>query len=80
MRAVEQRAARRLVDAARLHADQTILDEIDDADAVLAADRVERRDELDGVEPLAVHRDRRALLETDDDRLGEIRAPRTESR
>ena len=43
VRGVEQGAARRLVDAARLHADHAILDEVDDADAVRAADRVERR-------------------------------------
>ena len=47
VRRVEQRAARRLVDAARLHADHAIFDEVDDADAVLAADLVERGDEID---------------------------------
>ena len=47
VRRVEQRAARRLVHAARLHSDQPVLDEVDASDAVLAADRVERRDERD---------------------------------
>ena len=38
----EQRAARRLVHAARLHADQAVLDDVDAADAVPAADLVQR--------------------------------------
>ena len=43
VRGVEQGTARRLVDAARLHADHAILDEVDAADAVTPADRVQLR-------------------------------------
>src|ERR1700679_176994 len=41
MGGVEDGAAGRLIDAARLHADEAVLDEIDPADAVLAAQHVE---------------------------------------
>ena len=36
---IEQRATRRLVDAAALHADEAVLDDVDPADAVPAAHR-----------------------------------------
>src|SRR5438445_3696374 len=38
MRQLQDRAARRLVDAARLHTDKTVLDQVEPADAVSAAD------------------------------------------
>ena len=38
---VEDGAAGRLVDAARFHADEAVLDEVDPADAVVAAEPVE---------------------------------------
>src|SRR5947208_2724196 len=41
MRRQQDRAARGLVDAARFHADKAVLDEIEPADAVLAAELVE---------------------------------------
>src|ERR1700730_14559865 len=41
MRQLQDRAARRLVDAARLHADKAVLDQIEPADAMLAADLVQ---------------------------------------
>jgi len=41
MGAVQDGAAGRLVDAARLHADEAVLDEVEAADAVLAAQLVE---------------------------------------
>src|SRR3954470_3727048 len=69
VRAVEQRSARRLVDASGLHADETILDEIDDTDTVLAADLVQPLDQSHGSETLTVHRHRRAALEADDNGL-----------
>jgi len=72
MRGIEQRAARRLVHAARLHAHHAVLDEVDPADAVPATDRVERRDDRDGSETLAVDAHWRATLEADDDFLGLI--------
>src|SRR6516164_2374579 len=43
MGGIKDGTARRLVDAARLHADETVLDEIDAADAVRLAERVELR-------------------------------------
>jgi hypothetical protein len=41
VRRVQQRAARRLVHAARLHADHAVLDDVRAADAVHAADLVQ---------------------------------------
>ena len=49
-RRVEQRAARRLVDAARLHADQAIFDDVDAADTVPAADPLSVGEQLDAPE------------------------------
>ena len=43
MRGEQDGAARRLVDAARLHADETVLDEIEPADAVGLAELVQPR-------------------------------------
>src|SRR5207247_169571 len=48
MRSVEQGAARRFIYSSRLHADETILDEVDDTDTVSSADLVERSEERDG--------------------------------
>ncbi len=39
MRDVQDGAARRLIDAARLHADETVLDQIEPADAIVLAER-----------------------------------------
>ncbi len=65
-------AARRLVHAARLHADETVLDEIEPADAVCAPERVERSEQIRGRKPLAIERDRVAALEIDHDITGLI--------
>ena len=46
MRRHDQRAARRLVAAARLHADEAVLHQVDAADGVLAADLVERFEQI----------------------------------
>ena len=62
---VQDGRRRRLVDLAALDADQAVLDVVDAADAVRAAERVQALDELDGAEPLAVERDRDAALEVD---------------
>ena len=69
VRRVQDRAARRLVDAARLHADVAVLDEVDAADAVLAAESVQPLEQRHRSEPLPVDRDRIAGLEVDLDRL-----------
>ena len=62
----DQRAAGSFVAPARLHADKAVLHQVDAADAVLAADLVELLEQRDGGGvALAVHRNRRALLEPD---------------
>ena len=62
---VEDRHAGRFIYPAALHAHEAILDHVDLADAVAAADLVQQRDHLVGAEPLAVNADRRSGLETD---------------
>ena len=51
---VEDRHARRLVDAAALHAHEAVLDHVDPPDAVAAADLVQLVDDFECREPLAV--------------------------
>ena len=67
VRKVEDRAARRFVYAAILHADETVLDYIDYADAVCTAHCVELFDDLAGLHLLAVKCDGNACLEVDGD-------------
>ena len=67
MRGVQDRRGRRLVDLAALDPDEAVLDVVDAADAVGAAQVVEALDELDRRQPLAVEGDRDAALEGDDD-------------
>src|SRR5206468_10548818 len=69
------------VDAARLHADEAVLDEVEPADAVLAPERVERRQQQGRRKFLAVDGDGIATREFDLDvfrlvgrRLGRNRA------
>ena len=50
----QDRSARCLIDAAGLHAYDAVLDDIDDADAVLAAELVQLRDDLADSHFLAV--------------------------
>ena len=73
MRLHEDRAAGRLVHAARFHTDETILNEIDAADAMFAAEFVERLQHAAGREFLAVHRDAIALHEVKFDVFGLVR-------
>ena len=70
VRGVEDRRRGRLVDLAALDADQAVLDVVDPAHAVRAAELVEPLDEGDRVQALAVDRDRHAALEADDDLHG----------
>ncbi len=78
---VQDHRRRRLVQLARLDADQPVLDVIDPADAVLAAELVEPFDQRHAVELLAVEADRPAVLEVDVDvsrlvgRLGRVDRP-----
>ena len=71
----------RLVDLAALDADQPVLDVVDPADAVRAAQVVQPLDQRHGAQRLAVDRDRDAALEADDDldrvgRVGRRHGPR----
>ena len=63
MRLHEDRATGGFIDAARLHADKPVLDEIHPADAVLAAEFVERLQHAARGEFFAVHRDAVAFHE-----------------
>ena len=54
MRRHDDRAARCLIAAARFHPDEAVLDQIDTADAVLAADAVQLLDDRSRAELLAV--------------------------
>src|SRR5690349_9410442 len=64
MSCVEQTPARRFINAARLHAHQTVFDEIDAADAVPATNGVERAKKINRVELTAIHGYRGAVGET----------------
>src|SRR3569833_422222 len=70
-RRVEHAAAGRLVDAARLHANVAVLDEVDPAYAVLAGDLVTLLSKLNQIELVAIDRDGVALdvLDLDHPRL-----------
>jgi hypothetical protein len=65
-------AARGFVAAARLHADVAVLDQVEAADAVLAAQLVEPASSSWRLHALAVDRDQIALLEFEIDVLGGI--------
>ncbi len=58
-------AARGFVDAARLHADKAVLDQVEAADSVGAAELVEAGEKRGGREPFAIDRHRVALGEFD---------------
>tara|TARA_R110002020_G_scaffold25127_21_gene81849 strand:- start:1437 stop:2375 length:939 start_codon:yes stop_codon:yes gene_type:complete len=61
-----------LVDAARLHADEAVLDQVETADAVIAAEIVQRGQQLVRLEGLAVDGDRIAVPEADGDDGGGV--------
>src|SRR4026209_2061220 len=65
MRGLQNRHARRFVNAARLHADETILDDVDTPDAVLTAELVPRLEQRHRIELLSIDRDRLAFVERD---------------
>jgi hypothetical protein len=71
-RRVEDGAARRLVDAARLHADDAVLHEVHASDAVLTAHPVEAREQGHRAQALAVDRHRIAPLKVDEDLDGHV--------
>ncbi len=60
---IEQSATRSLIYAARLHSNETILDEIDAADSMPARDLVECRENGNRIEKYAVDRNRSSLAE-----------------
>ena len=64
---VQDRTAGSLVHAAALHAHQTVLDDVQQADAVLAANLVQVLDQLDSAHLLAVNSSGDALLEVEGD-------------
>ena len=65
MRLVQDDGRRRLVDLARLDADEAVLDVVDPADAVRAGDPVQLLDQLRAVELLAVQGDGPTVVEGD---------------
>ena len=67
VRGQQDGAARRLVHAARLHADEAVLHQVDAADAVVAAELVELGEQRGGRHRLAVEADRVSLGEADRD-------------
>ena len=69
----QDRAAGGLVDAARLHPDETVLDEIDAADPVIAAEAVEMGEQGRRAHRLAVDRHRVAMAEADLDEARLVR-------
>ena len=66
MRGQDDRRGRRLIQIADLEPDDPVLDVIDDPDAVAGPDLGGTLEQLDQPEPLAVQRDRAALLEPDE--------------
>src|SRR5205807_8272853 len=67
VRRQQDRAAGRLVHPARLHADETVLDQIEPPDAVRPTQLVEARQQLRWRELAPVDRDRVAAFEIDAD-------------
>ena len=65
VRRKQDRAAGRLVHAARLHADEAVFDQIETADPIVVAELVEGGEQGRGAHRLAVDRDRIAFLERD---------------
>ncbi len=65
MRRQQDGAARRLVDAARLHADEAVLDQVDAADAVVAAELVQLGEQRGRRQRLAVEADGVAARKAD---------------
>ena len=64
---VQNGTARGLINASGLHADQSVLDDVQDAAAVLAAELVEGLDEGNRIHFLAVYCGRNALFKVDGD-------------
>ena len=73
MRFVENRAAGGLVDAAAFDADETVFHNVQQADAVRAADFVEGEDDVLRAHLLAVEGDGNALFKPDGDIGGLVR-------
>ena len=73
VRGKQDGAARGLVHASRLHADESVLDQVEPADPVGAPERVKLGQQASRREPAAVERDRIAALELDGDIGGLVR-------
>ena len=63
----QQRASGSFIAAARLDADEAILNQVDASDRVAPADFVEQLDQRYGIEIHPVHRDGHAFFESDFD-------------
>src|SRR5260370_26671466 len=61
----QQRASWRFVAAARLDADEAVLDQVDASNRVAPADFVQQFDQRYGIESLAAHRNTHASFESD---------------
>ena len=61
----EDRKTRGLIDATALHADDTVLDDVDDTDAVLTTELIELEDDLLHRHLLSVQLDRHTVLPLD---------------
>ena len=72
VREIEDRAARRLINAVILHADEPVFDNIQNADAVLAAELVQLADDVGDLHLLAVDGHRNACLKADGNGRGRI--------
>ena len=70
---VEDGTAGGLIDAAAFHADEAVFYHVHAADAVFAAEFVQRLHDLEGVHGLAVHGDAVAFVEVEHDVFGLIR-------
>ena len=68
MRDQQDRATGRLIDAARLHADEAVFDQIEPSDTVVVAEFVEPRQDRRRRQSHAVDRNSIALGKTDGDR------------
>ena len=71
---MQNRHAGRFINAAGLHPDEAVLDQIDAADAMLAAEEIELREHIDRAVLLAVDSDRLAFFECENDLLGLVSA------
>ncbi len=71
---VQDRHARRFVNATALHANETILDHVDAANSIASTDLIQRLNSFERCDLLAVDRNRNSCLERDGDFLTLVRS------